>query len=403
MTTASALASKPRHVPVERVVDFDLYNLPEAEDLHHAWKLLRAQSNAGIVWTPRNSGHWIVLDSHLIESMYQDYERFSNRIIFVPKEAGEQYKFVPNVADPPQHHAYRALLNSALSPKALASLEVRIREEAIRLIEAVRGQGECEFIDAYSRRLPVHIFLDMCDLPRSDGPRLKAIVEQFTRPTGTMTIEQATQQMYDYLQPYVDARRGDDGKDLISHLVNGTFEGRQLTNEECLSLSAQVLMGGLDTVANFLGFVMHFLARHPAHRRALAQNKDTLRQAVDEFLRRFAVATSARVTTKDTEVDGVLIREGDMVILPNLLYGLDERIHPEPMKVDFDRSSKRHLAFATGRHNCPGRFLAQMETRVTLEEWMCRIPDFELKQGANVRYLGGVVATVTEVPLTWRV
>ncbi|MET0656548.1 MAG: cytochrome P450, partial [Steroidobacteraceae bacterium] len=325
-TTAAPLAPKPPHVPADRVVDFDFYNLPAAEDLHHAWKSLKAQTTAGIVWTPRNAGHWVLLDPDLLEPIFQDYATFSNRVLFVPKEAGMKYKFVPNVADPPQHHAYRALLNMVMAPKALAGMEARIRAEAIRLIEEFRSKGECEFIDAYSRRLPVHIFLDMCDLPRADGPRLKFLVEQFTRPTGSMTIDEATQGLYDYLQPFVDARRGGAGKDMISQLVNGTFEGRQLSNEECLSLSAQVLMGGLDTVANFLGFIMQFLARNPAQRRALAEHKELMRPAVEEFLRRCPGFTSARLTTWETYVDGVVVREGEVRVMDILFFGSVERM-----------------------------------------------------------------------------
>lgn len=79
----------PAHVPADRVVDIDVYALPgQDKDFHAAWKALQDRS-AGLVWTPRNEGHWIALSGEIMAEVQSDHERFSNRIIVLPRSVGK--------------------------------------------------------------------------------------------------------------------------------------------------------------------------------------------------------------------------------------------------------------------------------------------------------------------------
>ena len=396
-------AQRPENVPPDRVVDFDMYNPPGAEkDFHGAWLKLHAPGVPNLVWTHRNGGHWIATRAEQIRTIYADFERFSSRIIVVPKAVGEFHHMIPTTVDPPLHQRYRALLNASLAPRTVGKMEQQVRELAISLIKDVLSDGRCNFTTAYAERFPLHIFMNLVELPIADIPKVKAWVDQMIRPDGSMPFDVAKQKIFDYLEPYIEARQGRAGTDLLSRMINRPVEGRPLTREETLNLTAQVLIAGLDTVVNFLGFAFLFLARSPAHRQQLVADPALIPAAVEELLRRFPIVTIAREVRNDIEFEGVLLKKGDMVLIPGPLAGTDERFNERPLEVDFHRAAGQHVTVGNGRHLCPGMHLARLEMRVTIEEWLARIPDFEVAAGAEVRFKGGIVGVVQALPLVWK-
>jgi len=402
MPYSGRLAERPAHVPADRVVDFDMFAPPRVEqDFQASWKSLQAPGIADLVWTPRQGGHWIVTSGRMIKDMFVDYERFSNRVPVVPKEEGELIKFIPQTIDPPQHRDYRLLINSSLAPKIVSRIEARVRNLAVDLIQGFRARGHCNFTAEYAEVLPIHIFLSIVDLPLEDAPKLTALANHINRPDGSMSLAQAVKGFEDYLGGWIDRRTGGTGEDLLSRLINGRVDGRAVTRDEALKMCNLVLLAGLDTVVNFLGFAMLFLARSPAHRRQLRERPELLPAAVDELLRRYPVVCIAREVTRDMEYEGVLLKKGDMIMIPTMLHGLDERENERPLEVDFHRASADHSTFGGGVHRCAGSFLARAEIRITLEEWLSRIPDFSVAPGWDVRHAGGVVGGVEKLPLVW--
>src|SRR5262249_43811192 len=119
------------------------------------------------------------------------------------------------------------------------------------------------------------------------------------RPDGKTPFEIAKQRIYDYMTPHIAARRGGTGTDLISRLDNGKIGDRPLTLEEALDFASQVMIAGLDTVVNFLGFAFLFLARNPGHRKQLIGNPALIPAAVEELFRRFPIVTVAREVRSD--------------------------------------------------------------------------------------------------------
>jgi len=86
---------------------------------------------------------------------------------------------------------------------------------------------------------------------------------------------------------------------------------------------------------------------------------------------------------------------------PTILHGLDEQHNPVPLNVDFERENVQHSTFGAGSHSCPGAHLARTETRILLEEWLLRIPDFRVAPGQEVSFTGGIVGSVNNLPLVW--
>lgn len=399
---ASALADRPAHVPPERVVDFDVYSASWTNaGYHEFFTRLQAPGVPDLVWTPRNEGHWIVTRGGLMSEIFPNHRDFSNRVVLIPKSVGLQDQRVPSILDPPDHKHFRSLMDAGLNAARVRELEPLIRETAISLIEGFRGDGHCDFNRQYAEQLPIRVFLGIVDLPLGDVDVLKYWCGQIVHPDGENTYEVAARWFHDYLDPVIDRRLGGDGRDLISTMINGTVHGRPLTRAEMHNLSLQALLGGLDTVVNFLGFMMLDLARNPGLRQRLVRDGALIPAAIEEFLRRHAVVNVARLVRHDLQCDGVQLRAGDVVMLPTVLVGIDERLNRCPFEIDIDRKASRNAAFGRGTHFCPGAHLAREEVKITLEEWLRRIPDFSLAPDADVRFRSGIVGTVKGVSLVW--
>lgn len=399
---------RPAHIPEKLVRDIDMYALDGIETgYHEAWKALEGETDLELVWTPLTGGHWIAMSGLVVREIYEDPSRFSSEIIFLPKEAGEKYQMVPTRMDPPEHTPYRKLLDTGLNLKRIREVEDMVREAAANLIEPMVTRGRCEFSADYAKVFPVLVFMAMADLPLSDVPKLSRFAEDMTRPKGSTPdemaacLEAANSGFFNYVEPYIDARKGGTGTDLITTMVNGTVNGAEMPREKALGLISLLLLGGLDTVVNFLGFMMLYLARHPDKVAEIRDDELKLRRGVEELFRRFPVVSEARMVAKDQNYRGVELKRGDMILLPTVLNGLDEKENPDPWNLDWERKSPKHTTFGGGPHRCAGLHLARMEATITLQEWIKRIPNFALTDGAKPVYHSGIVAAVDDIPLKW--
>jgi len=405
---AKSRSQRPANVPDDRVYDIDLYALKGIEEgYHEAWKRIKTPEMPELVWTPFNGGHWIATNGATVREVYLDPARFSSEIIWLPKEAGEKYELVPTRMDPPEHTPYRQALNNGLGLAHIRKIEGKVRAIAQELIESFAERGECEFSGEYARVFPIRVFMALADLPMEDVPQLSRLADMMTRPSGNTpeemaaVLEEANRGFFDYVEPIIRARQGKPGDDLISVVVNTQINGEPIEHQKALGLISLLLLAGLDTVVNFLSFVMIYLARHPELVTELRSDHLKLLRGTEEMFRRFPVVSEARMVARDQEFRGVHLKRGDMILLPTALHGLDEAANPDPWRVILDRRNISHSTFGDGPHRCAGMHLARMEVTVTLEEWLKHIPAFRLKEGAKPVYHSGIVAAVDEVPLVW--
>lgn len=391
-------------MPEDRAVDFDIYNPCTLEsDLHQAWKRMRESTPHAIVWTPHNEGHWIALSPELISTVLSDSMRFSNRIVLVPKStAGEAYsEFIPLSLDPPRHAPFRKVLDEKLRGSAVTSLDGGIRELTISLIDAFVGNGRCNFVHEFAEQLPLRVFMKLVDLPLESLPELKHLADQFTRPDGSVTPADATAQFQKYLAPILAERKGSGRNDLLTHIADAKIGDRDITEDEAINLAGQAMVGGLDTVVNFMSFAMLTLADMPELQAEIAENSARIPKLVNELLRRLPIISSGREVIGDVLVDGTTLAKGDVVIAPTELYALDESVNECPFKMDLDRPTKKQVTFGAGPHICPGQFLAKLEIKILLEEWFARIPRFRLVPGQDIPHLGGITSGVSPFWLEW--
>ncbi|WP_066552543.1 cytochrome P450 [Croceicoccus bisphenolivorans] len=402
----SLLADTPAHVDPALFADIDIYAPDgQAKDYHRAWARLQ-ERHPEIVWTPRNEGHWIALGGEALAEVQSDPVRFSNRVIVLPKSVGEQHGLIPTTIDPPEHRPYRKLLNDSLRPAAVRGLKESIREVAVDLIETFRAKGRCNFTEEYARIFPIRIFLALVGVPQSDAEKIRHWALCMTRPDGDMTFEEAKAAFYDYGDPLVRERTANPGDDMISNMLKaGLDDGkggqRPLTYAEALAIVTQLLIAGVDTVVNFLGYAMLALAGSPQLRRHMLAHPGGTIAAVNELFRRFGLVAIAREVRDDIVFRGVTMKAGDMVAIPTVVHGIDPKVNPDPMTIDPQRRRPVHSTFGSGPHMCPGQELARAEVAITIEEWLKRIPDFRVAADSDLTNVGGIVACVNRLCLEW--
>ena len=398
----SEILARPDHVPAELVRDVDVYDLPgDHADIHLAWLRLRPDEGPGLVWTPRNGGHWVVTRAALVAQFFADIEHLSAKELSVPP--GQlPYPMIPNQSDEPEHRFYREIIMPFLRPRSVWALQEKVRALAVALIEEIYPVGECEFLRQFAKHLPMQIFLGLVDLPDDDREWLIERTEVMVRSNDGDLRRIALADVRGYLEGWIAKRRAEPGPDMLSAIVHGRVGDRPMGELEILGECSDVLFGGLDTVAAMMSFVTGFLATHPEHRRQLVEDPGLIPGAVEELLRRHGIAAVARRVIREFEVGGVTLKVGDMVLIPSAFHGLDEREWDDPLAVDFRRPrEKPHATFGLGVHTCPGAGLARSELAIFLEEWLKRIPDFRLKDGFTPEGITGGVTALHSLELQW--
>ena len=148
-------------------------------------------------------------------------------------------------------------------------------------------------------------------------------------------------------------------------------------------MAALVLIAGVDTTWSAIGSSLWHLATHPEDRQRLVADPSAMPLAVEELLRAYSPVTMARVVTEDVEFEGCPMKAGDKVLMNFPAANRDPEVFEDADRVVLDRELNRHVAFGSGIHRCAGSNLARMELRVAIEEWLRRIPEFRLAEGAR--------------------
>jgi cytochrome P450 len=403
---SSERAARPDHVPEERVIDFDVYQKPPAGKCpQQMWFDMQRAAKYPVMWTPHNGGHWIAMQPGLTESVLSEWQTFSTKVVMVPREPmGETYsKYLPLPLDPPNHFEFRRILNENLGAKSIGRMSDDVEELTVALIDSFKTKGRCNFTTEFAEQLPVRIFMRVVDLPEEDLPRLKYLADQFTRPDGSITHPEVERQFSEYIGPIIRSRRGKEGNDLITELINGKVFDRPISDDEAENMCIQVLIAGLDTVVNLLGFIFSYLATNDDLRRTLVNDPSLQDDAILEFLRRFPLVSNAREVRREVEFGGVTLKPRDMIMGSTILVSMSEETNTDPLEFQLKRP-KRHLyLFGKGIHICPGAPLARLELKIILREWLARIPEFHLVEGDGLTYMSGIVSAVAPFELEWEV
>lgn len=362
---------------------FDPYSPAIDADPFPYYKILRDEEPCH--WS-REGQIWILSRYADIVSAGADWKTYSsakgNLLSELPGRAGSTL----GTTDPPRHDRLRGLIQHAFMKRNLEALADPIREIARNAAAPLAGEKRFDFIEDFSSKFTVRVLIAALGLPPGDeeAVREKAVLmvqsDPRTRGKGPEHLA-AYNWMTDYAGRVIAERRANPKDDLISHFSTAEIEGDKLEEREVLLTTTTLIMAGVESLGGFMSMLALNFADHPGAREQCVANPALLPDAVEESLR---FNTSAqrfkRTLTRDVELHGKLMREGDSVALAYGSGNRDERQFPNPDNYDIARKPRGHLGFGGGVHACLGTAIARLSTKIAFEEFHKVVPQYRRMQ-----------------------
>jgi cytochrome P450 len=372
--------------------------------------------------TPDGTGFWVLSAHADIMAVASDAELFSSERGPGMEGGGTiiqdlPYGFAPgvllNMMDDPLHHRIRRLVTPSVAPKALAVMEVELRQRATRIVDAIAERGSCDFLTDVAVELPLQAVAALMGVPDADRHDLmawsNATLDFEGRELGESNerVTEAAASMAAYGSQLIDAKKRAPGGDIISVVAAAQIEDadgvtRPLSELELLMFFNLLVVAGSETTRNSIALGMVALIEHPDQLVALRDDRSLMAPAVEEILRwTSATLYNRRTATRATELGGFPVAAGDKVTLWWPSANRDESVFDDPFRFDITRTVNPHLTFGHRSHFCMGANLARMEIRVVLDELLDRLEGFELT-GPVERVRTNKHAGVSHVPMTFR-
>lgn len=399
------MSTKTEDVSPDLIVDFDVYDPSIAGRVHDI--LAGFQAKQPICWNPLYGGHWMVTDYQHSYDVLRNPKVFSSTLNAIPSMEG--FQSIPLEVDPPDHTAYRHILNALFSPGRMEALSDKIRSTAVSLLDALAPKGECDFMSAFAQPFPTTLFLSMMGWPESDEPQISKWTEQIligapggTEEESTLVRTAASGEVFGYFTSLIAERRKSRREDITQAVIESDFKGeRPLSDDELLRMFWLLMLGGLHTVRGVLGFSVIDLSQNPEQRKLLVDDPSKIPTAVEEMLRLGAPVAPGRVVTEDTEIGGIKMQAGDRVVVFLSSANRDPGEFSAPDSVEVERKPNRHMTFSNGPHRCLGSHLGRLELVIAFEELHRRIPDYRLIEGRPPVLHHSQVRGIVELPIAY--
>jgi cytochrome P450 len=397
MTATDAPHHEPESDVADWATDFDHTDPGWAAEAPAIWDDLRGR--CPVAHSDRFGGVWLPTRHEDVRAIANDTQHFTSQSVIVsnwksdvPRPVG----FAPPItSDPPFHEIARRLLLPAFSPQAIAPLEEFTRTCCRELLDAMLADGPdtVDIAEDYAQHIPVRVIAHMLGVPESDGDKFRGFIHRILERAGQVTEIEIEDTMLFYLQGVVTDHRATtrDEPDLVDFLLKARIGDQPLDEYHVIGTMALLLIAGIDTTWSAIGASLWHLAQHPEDRQRLRDEPELMPFAIEELLRAYAPVTMARIVAEDVEIGGEQLREGDWVLLPFPAANRDPEMFDQADEVVIDRKKNRHAAFGLGIHRCLGSNLARMELTVAVEEFLARVPDFELVEPDAVRWSTGQV------------
>lgn len=369
------------------------------------WSLFEElRKNEPIHWSEEekpNSGFYSVTRFHDIVKVLRDSETFtSERFTNLEEVDAEQEEARRSLleTDGNRHRALRRLLQGQFTPQAVAKYETFLRGITATTLDNAFAKGSFDFVQEVAADFPIQVLAKLLDVPESDTGQL---IDWGNRMIGFDDPEHAdvlindpesekyrlvpfrspaALEVFAYGDELARQRRGKDGTDLVSVMVNSPMsDGVALTERDFHTNFLLLVVAGNETTRHTISHTMNNLINNPDQLALLQERPDLIPWAVEEFLRYASpVYHFRRTATKDVELNGIQIKAGQKVVPWFASGNRDENMFENPNKFDVTRNPNEHMTFGRGGpHMCLGNALARIELRVMFEDLINRVDKVE--------------------------
>jgi cytochrome P450 len=403
---------------MHEILDHDTYThgVP-----HQAFKNLRDQR--GLTWIPESDGRgfWAVTRYSDVLEVSKNAQTFSSahgiRLEDMTPEENAARRTMMEL-DPPQHTAYRRLVQPPFSRREVLAYEEAVRLLAREVIEGVAGQPEFDFVEHIARALPMRMLGSLLGVSNDDGHWLVAKGDALignTDPEFTQFVIDQTDteefrlmpfrspaglELFKYAGEQAQDRRAKPKNDLITRLLEPKIDGEPLSDHEFKNFFTLLVAAGNDTTRYTMAAGLEALLHNPNQLDALRQDPSLIDSAVEEILRWGSVTMHFRRTAvQDAEVAGTHIKAGDKIVLYYISADFDERQFENPYQFNIRRTPNDHVAFGLkSPHKCLGEHLARLEIKVLFEELLPRIKTIQ-QNGKLERLRSNFISGIKHLPV----
>jgi cytochrome P450 len=307
--------------------------------------------------------------------------------------------------DEPEHGTYRALIQQAFSRKAMKRWESELVAPVVHgMIDQFADDGRADLVAQLTLPFPVTVIAGLLGLPRDDLPQFhRWAIELIGVSINWERGMAASRSLRDYFAAVLENRRRTPSDDMISVLAAAEHDGVRLTDEEIFAFLRLLLPAGAETTYRSSSNLLHGLLGAPAHLDALRGDRSLMPQVIEEGLRwEPPLLTIIRTVIRDTELAGVALAKGAMLVINLGSANHDESRWDDPEAFDPFRPPKQHLAFAFGPHMCLGMHLARMETAVVVGALLDRLPGLRLDPDVETPPISGMTFRAPPaLPVVW--
>jgi cholest-4-en-3-one 26-monooxygenase len=363
---------------------------------HELFRELR--SGCPVHWTesiseyPDEAGYWSVTRADDVHEVSRDWQTYSSELggITALTDAILPLELVRAMfigMDPPKHDRIKALFQRGFTPKRIAEHEPEIREITTGVLDRLDGRENCDLVIDVAQPVVSRVIGSFMGIPPEDDEIWARLMnttlgagDPDINPEGVeIVMQRDVPEIFERCGRLMDARREHPTDDLTSVLVHCEVDGHRLEDHEIVMGFFLLVAAGNDSTKATYCSGMRALMENPDQRRLLIDDPSLIPGAVEESLRMFpAFAHFRRTATRDTELAGQPMREGDKVVMWYVSSNRDESRFEDPDRFDITRTTEHQAFGAGGRHFCLGTALARLELRVLLEETLARYPAMEI-------------------------
>jgi cytochrome P450 len=360
----------------------------------------------------RGSGFWAVTTHEAIIEASRRPEDFSSSLkgafLTDPRTKADldtMRQLLVNM-DAPQHTRIRRLVTSVFTPRAIRELSDSVHMHAQSLVDNALRLGEFDAVTDLAAELPLLVLSDLLGLPSEDRHLLynwSNNLVGFDDPEyGGGDVEAYRRTFFEAFQYALGVaaeRRANPRDDLMSLLANAEVDGKRLADREFCQFWLLLVVAGNETTRHLTSGALHTLINDPVARTQLCAGAASTASAVEEFLRLVTpIMQFRRTATRDLELAGQPIAEGDKVVLYYVSGNRDEAVFTDSQRVDLGRNPNPHLSFGIGPHFCLGAHLAKLEATAVLEAIKPHLPRLR-PAGAVIRLESNFVNGIKSMPV----
>ena len=363
-----------------------------------------ARSKCPVARSTGYEGFYLLLDHSTVRRAMTDHRTYSSR----PQVLRPMLPRKPIPAlemDPPQHGAWRAIFNAAITAKTPEAMEPFVRADIRKHIDGFIETGECDVVRDLAEPVPAETICHLVGIEAASVPLIRDRAMAMIAAQGEPDLfGQRLAEFAEVTVSEVHRRRIEPRDDFLTAMAGMTVEGRSFEDDDYVVLLAAFLGAGHHSTTSAMSSLVYEIFSRPDVRDQLIADPTKIATAVEETLRlRPPFFGFFRRTTKAIETDGISIASGSDVYVGWAAANRDPSVHKDASAFSLERANTRHMSFGFGIHTCPGAPLARMELRVLVEELLATVPDLQVPaKSPTYQFGGGEYAFIPSLPITFK-